>query len=76
MATEDSRFQKPNKNTTRGNRKHAKCTSQRNRKHAQCTSQRNRKYVKCISSQYRKPANPVLKRDPDKRTKKKVGRIQ
>jgi len=65
MAIEDSRFQRPNENAT-----------SRNRKYAKCTSQRNRKYTKCISLQYRKPVTPVLGKNPDKRTKKRVGRIQ
>jgi len=69
MATEDSRIQRPNENATSGNRKCVRCTSQRNRKCARYTSQRNRKYAKCISLQYRKPANPILRRNPDKRTK-------
>jgi len=65
MAIKDSRFQKPNENATRENRKHAKCTSQR-----------NRKYAKCIFLQHQKPVTPVLKRNPDKRTKRRVERIQ
>jgi len=65
MTTETSRFQRSNENVT-----------SRNRKCARCTSQRNRKYTKCISLQHRKPVNPIFRRDPDKRIRRKVERIQ